>query len=256
MTDMIICGIGGKMGANLLNALSEHPDVRCVGGLDAYADPSKFSVPVFAKPSDINVSADVVIDFSRPEALDGLLEYAQRTGTALLLATTGYSAAQLDAIEAASEKVAIFRSSNMSLGINLLIGLAKKAAAFLGDNFDIEIIETHHNRKVDSPSGTALAIAEGLLEEKPGFELTFGRHGGDTRRARNEIGIHAVRGGTVVGRHEVGFYGDDEVVTIAHEAHSKAVFAHGALKAAAFLKGKAPRMYSMDDVIAEMMPRS
>lgn len=252
MTDIIVCGIGGKMGANILKALNDYDDVRCVGGIDAYADPSQFSVPVFKKPSDIDVKADVVIDFSRPEALDGLLSYAKTTGTALLLATTGYSPDQIAAIDEASKSVAIFRSANMSLGVNLLIGLVKRAAAFLGDKFDVEIVETHHNKKVDAPSGTALAIADGILSEKHGYYETFGRHGNNTRRDAKEIGIHAVRGGTVVGKHEVMFFGDDEVVTVTHEAHSKAVFAHGAIKAAAFLKGKAPGLYDMNALIAEM----
>ncbi len=252
MTDIIICGIGGKMGANILKALADYDDVRCVGGVDAYADPTKFSVPVFAKPSDINVKADVVVDFSRPDALQGLLDYAKATGTALLLATTGYSASQIEDVRKASEVVPIFRSANMSLGINLLISLAAKAAAFLGDKFDVEIVETHHNKKVDSPSGTALAIADGILAQKPDCYETFGRHGNDTRRDPKEIGIHAVRGGTVVGKHEVHFFGDDEVITLTHEAHSKSVFAHGAIKGAAFLKGKAPGLYDMNDLIAEI----
>ena len=156
MTDIIICGIGGKMGANILKALEDYDDVRCVGGIDAYADPSKFSVPVFKKPSDIDIEADVIVDFSRPEALQGLLDFATSRKVALLLATTGYSPEQLEAVKEASKRTAIFRSANMSLGINLLIGLARRAAAFLGDKFDVEIVETHHNKKVDSPSGTAL----------------------------------------------------------------------------------------------------
>ena len=253
MTDIIICGIGGKMGANILKALEDYDDVRCVGGIDAYADPSKFSVPVFKKPSDIDVDADVVVDFSRPEALQGLLDFATSRKVALLLATTGYSPEQVEAVKEASRRTAIFRSANMSLGINLLIGLARRAAAFLGDKFDVEIVETHHNKKVDSPSGTALAIADGILAEKPGYYETFGRHGNATKRDAKEIGIHAVRGGTVVGKHEVNFFGDDEVITLTHEAHSKAVFAHGAIKGAAFLKGKAPGMYDMNDLIAAMI---
>ncbi len=253
MTDIIICGIGGKMGATILKALQEYDDVRCVGGVDAYADSAKFSVPVFAKPSMIDIKADVIVDFSRPEALQGLLEYATQNKVALLLATTGYTPEQVAAIDEASKRTAIFRSANMSLGVNLLIGLARRAAAFLGDKFDVEIVETHHNKKVDSPSGTALAIADGILAEKSGCFETFGRHGRNSKRDAKEIGIHAVRGGTVVGKHEVHFFGDDEVVTLTHEAHSKAVFAHGAIKGAAFLKGKAPGLYDMNDLIAEMI---
>lgn len=252
MKDIIICGIGGKMGHNILSTLENFDDVRCVGGIDAYADKSKFSVPVFASPSEINVKADVIVDFSRPEALQGLLDYAVANKVNLVLATTGYTDAQEQAVKEASEKIAIFRASNMSLGVNLLIHLCKKAASFLGENFDVEIIETHHNKKVDSPSGTALTIAKAIQEEKDNTYLTFGRHGNATKREKGEIGIHAVRGGTVVGKHEIGFYGEDEVITLTHEAHSKAVFAQGAIRAAAFIADKDKGMYSMPELIASL----
>lgn len=252
MTNIVICGIGGKMGMKVLEVLQNFDDVTCVAGIDAYADKSKFSVPVFDKPQDIDVKADVIVDFSRPEALDGLLAYAVRNNVALVLATTGYSKEQEDAVKAASEKVAIFRASNMSLGVNLLVHLCRKAAAILGDGFDVEIVETHHNKKVDSPSGTALTLANAIKEEKEGSYLTFGRHGNDTKRKHDEIGVHAVRGGTVVGKHEVHFFGEDEVVTLTHEAHSKAVFAQGAIRAAAFVSKCGPGLYSMPDLVASL----
>lgn len=252
MTNIVICGIGGKMGIKVLETLQNFDDVTCVAGIDAYADKSKFSVPVFDKPQDIDVKADVIVDFSRPEALDGLLAYATKNNVALVLATTGYSKEQEDAVKAASEKVAVFRASNMSVGVNLLVHLCKKAAAILGDGFDVEIVETHHNKKVDSPSGTALTLANAIKEEKEGSYLTFGRHGGDTKRKKDEIGVHAVRGGTVVGKHEVHFFGEDEVVTLTHEAHSKAVFAQGAIRAAAFVAGRKPGLYSMPDLVASL----
>ncbi len=252
MTNIVICGIGGKMGIKVLETLQNFDDVTCVGGIDAYADKSKFSVPVFDKPHDIDVKADVIVDFSRPEALDGLLSYATKNNLALVLATTGYSKEQEDAVKSASEKIAVFRASNMSVGVNLLVHLCKKAAAILGDGFDVEIVETHHNKKVDSPSGTALTLANAIKEEKEGSYLTFGRHGNDTKRKKDEIGVHAVRGGTVVGKHEVHFFGEDEVVTLTHEAHSKAVFAQGAIRAAAFVAGRKPGLYSMPDLVASL----
>ena len=252
MTNIVICGIGGKMGMKVLETLQNFDDVTCVGGIDAYADKNKFSVPVFDKPQDIDVKADVIVDFSRPEALDGLLSYATKNNVALVLATTGYSKEQEDAVKSASEKIAVFRASNMSVGVNLLVHLCKKAAAILGDGFDVEIVETHHNKKVDSPSGTALTLANAIKEEKEGSYLTFGRHGNDTKRKKDEIGVHAVRGGTVVGKHEVHFFGEDEVVTLTHEAHSKAVFAQGAIRAAAFVAGRKPGLYSMPDLVASL----
>lgn len=252
MTNIVICGIGGKMGMKVLETLQNFDDVTCVGGIDAYADKNKFSVPVFDKPQDIDVKADVIVDFSRPEALDGLLSYAIKNNVALVLATTGYSKEQEDAVKSASEKIAVFRASNMSVGVNLLVHLCKKAAAILGDGFDVEIVETHHNKKVDSPSGTALTLANAIKEEKEGSYLTFGRHGNDTKRKKDEIGVHAVRGGTVVGKHEVHFFGEDEVVTLTHEAHSKAVFAQGAIRAAAFIAGRKPGLYSMPDLVASL----
>lgn len=252
MKNIVICGIGGKMGMKILETLQNFDDVTCAAGIDAYADKSKFSVPVFDNPQDINVKADVIVDFSRPEALDGLLSYAVENNVALVLATTGYSKEQEDAVKAASEKIAIFRASNMSVGVNLLVHLCKKAASILGSGFDVEIVETHHNKKVDSPSGTALTLANAIKEEKEGSYLTFGRHGGDTKRKKDEIGVHAVRGGTIVGKHEVHFFGEDEVVTLTHEAHSKAVFAQGAIRAAAFIAKCKPGLYSMPDLVASL----
>lgn len=252
MTKIIVCGIGGKMGRKILETLASFDDVTCVAGIDAYADKSQFSVPVFDKPQDINVSADVIVDFSRPEALDGLLSYATENNVALVLATTGYSPEQEAAVKKAAEKIAIFRASNMSLGVNLLVHLCKKAAAFLGEGFDVEIVETHHNKKVDSPSGTALTLANAIKDEKENSYLTFGRHGNDTKRKKDEIGVYAVRGGTVVGKHEVHFFGEDEVITLTHEAHSKAVFAQGAIRAAAFLAKQKPGLYSMPDLVASL----
>lgn len=252
MTKIIVCGIGGKMGMKILETLTGFDDVTCVAGIDAFSDKSKFSLPVFDKPQNIDVQADVIVDFSRPEALDGLLAYAKANNVPLVLATTGYSKEQEEAVRQAAKSIAIFRASNMSLGVNLLVHLCKKAAAILGDGFDVEIVETHHNKKVDSPSGTALTLANAIKEEKENSYLTFGRHGNDTKRKAGEIGVHAVRGGTIVGKHEVHFFGEDEVVTLTHEAHSKAVFAQGAIRAAAFVAKQKPGLYSMPDLVASL----
>lgn len=252
MTKIIVCGIGGKMGMKILETLAGFDDVTCVAGIDAFSDKSKFSVPVFDKPQNIDVQADVIVDFSRPEALDGLLAYAKANNVPLVLATTGYSKEQEEAVRQAAKSIAIFRASNMSLGVNLLVHLCMKAAAILGDGFDVEIVETHHNKKVDSPSGTALTLANAIKEEKENSYLTFGRHGNDTKRKAGEIGVHAVRGGTIVGKHEVHFFGEDEVVTLTHEALSKAVFAQGAIRAAAFVAKQKPGLYSMPDLVASL----
>ncbi|MDE7216319.1 MAG: 4-hydroxy-tetrahydrodipicolinate reductase, partial [Clostridia bacterium] len=215
MIKVLIWGIGGKMGKNVLEGISAFDNVEAVGGVDRYADPSQFTLPIFKSGKDINVNADVIIDFSRPDALDEILEYALAHKTGIMLATTGYSAEQQQAIDEASKSIAVFQSSNMSLGVNLLIELCKKASEFLGEKYDIEIIEQHHNQKVDSPSGTAISIANAINEEFDNSkEFVYGRHDKNCRRKDKEIGIHAVRGGTIVGKHDVLFIGKYEVITI------------------------------------------
>ncbi len=254
MTNVLICGIGGKMGQHVLECVSSRDDMHIVGGIDKFANASDFKVPVYKSVFDVKDKVDVIIDFSRPEALDDLLSYGTANGVALVLATTGYSAEQQQAIEKASEKTAIFQSSNMSLGVNLLIELCRKATEFLGDAFEVEIIEQHHNRKVDAPSGTALSIAKAINEEFDNSkEFVYGRYGKDCKRTPKEIGIHAVRGGTIVGKHDVLFIGKDEIITLAHEAQSRMVFAQGAVKAAAFMAKKKSGMYSMKEMLAEIM---
>lgn len=253
MTKIFVWGIGGKMGGKVLECLNGNEEIVAVGGFDKFADKSKFTLPVFDKLSDINVQFDAIIDFSRPESIDDFLDLAVERNTPVVITTTGHSQEQLDKIHSYSAKVPIFMSSNMSLGINLLIDLCKKAADLLGDKFDIELIEQHHNLKVDSPSGTALSIAKEINSRYDNQkEFTYGRHDKNFRREKKEIGIHAVRGGTVVGKHSVLFMGNDEVITISHEAQSKTVFAEGAIKAAVFMQGKPARMYSMSDIIAEL----
>ena len=249
MLNILLCGIGGKMGGNIADLLKDDGDARIVCGVDIHA-PEGCKVPVYTHFSQVKEKVDVIIDFSSPAALAGELEYAAKNNVPAVLASTGYAAEQLESINEASKSVAVFKTANFSLGVNLLVALAKKAAAVLGENFDIEIIERHHNQKVDAPSGTALMLADGmnevLAEKRPYVE---GRSGIVGKRG-NEIGIHAVRGGTIVGEHEVMFAGEDEIVTLSHSARSRKVFASGALRAAAWLVGRKAGLYNMDDLLA------
>jgi 4-hydroxy-tetrahydrodipicolinate reductase len=210
------------------------------------------SYPVFASPANFTGEADAVIDFSSPKALDGLLSFCTQRKIPAVLATTGYSEEQLAQIDEAAKLVPLFRSGNMSLGINVLMDLVKKAAAILGDTCDIEIVEQHHNRKVDAPSGTALMIADAAKEAlNYNPEYTYSRHERREPRPKNEIGISSVRGGTIVGVHEVIFAGRDEVIEIKHTAMSREIFASGAVKAAKFLTNvSAPGLYNMEQLVA------
>jgi 4-hydroxy-tetrahydrodipicolinate reductase len=200
-----------------------------------------------------NVEVDVVIDFSHPSAFNDVLDFAVSRKVALVMATTGLSQANVKALEAASGSIPVFFSANMSLGVNLMVDLVKKAAKVLENNFDIEIIEMHHNQKIDAPSGTALAIADAInsvLEQKR--EYIYDRHSRRKKRSPSEIGIHAIRGGTIVGDHSVIFAGNDEIIEIKHTAMSKEIFGVGALKAAGFIKSKKPGIYNMNDLVESM----
>ena len=237
------------MGAAVAAAAKEAGD-HIVAGVDV--NPIAASpYPVFHTPAEFGGSADVIIDFSHHSALSMLLDYAGRTGTPLVVCTTGHTDEELAQMREAAKTVPVFYSRNMSLGVNLLIALCRRAAATLGEDFDVEIIEKHHNRKLDAPSGTALMIADALAagEDRP---YVYDRHAERRPRARGEIGIHSVRGGTIVGEHEVMFCGKDEIVTISHSAASREVFAAGALRAARFMIGKPAGLYSMDDVVGEL----
>ena len=193
---------------------------------------------------------DVIIDYSNPASLAMLLEYGLVNNVALVLATTGYSEEQIAQIKKASEQIPIFFTFNMSLGINLLVELAKKAASILGDQFDIEIVEKHHNQKIDAPSGTAIMIANAINETRnQQYHYVYDRHARRMKREKNEIGMHAIRGGTIVGEHDVIFAGHDEVITLSHSAASKTVFAEGSVNAAVYLKGKAPGLYDMKELV-------
>lgn len=248
MVKIILNGANGKMGRVIASCVAEREDCEIVAGVDVA--PCDADFPVFTSFDDVNVQADVVIDFSHPSALDGLLGYCVKSNTAVVVSTTGYTDEQTAQIHAAAEKIPVLFSFNMSLGINLLVELAKKAAGVLGEQFDVEIVEKHHNQKIDAPSGTAIMIEKAINETMNNSLIpVFDRHSQRKKRAKNEIGIHSVRGGTIVGEHEVIFAGRDEILTISHSAASKEVFAVGSVKAALFLKGRPAGMYTMGDVV-------
>ena len=249
MLDIMLCGCGGRMGAALSAAAHAAGD-RIVAGVDITPTAAN-TYPVYTSPEEFCGHADVIVDFSHHAALSGLLAYATRTGTPIVICTTGHSEAQLAEMKAAAKTVPVFFSRNMSLGINLLMALCRKAAATLGADFDVEIIEKHHNKKLDAPSGTALMLADCIKEADASAEHPYVYERASVRRARErgEIGISAVRGGTIVGEHDVLFCGKDEVITLSHSASSREVFATGALRAAHFMAGKSAGFYNMDDVV-------
>lgn len=249
MIKTIITGSGGKMGSFVANAIKENEDMQIIAGVDKINSGQDF--PVFSKFSDIKEKADVIIDFSHPSLLDSILEYAISNKTAAVLATTGYSDAQIEQIKAASKEIPIFFSFNMSLGVNLICSLAKKAASILGDGFDIEIIEKHHNQKIDAPSGTAIMLANAVNSQFDDSKVyEYDRHSKRQKRSKKEIGIHSVRGGTIVGEHDVIFAGHDEVITISHSAYSKEVFAVGSVRAAKFIANKPAGLYDMNSILS------
>ncbi len=253
MTRIILSGCMGKMGQVITKLALDDEDCEIVAGLDIN-DCIPTTYPVFTDMEKCSVDADVIVDFSHPSAFDGVMKLAKRLNLPIIMATTGLSAEQKAALTAYSAEIPVFFSANMSLGINLLIALAKKAATVLEDNFDIEIIEQHHNQKIDAPSGTALAIADGISEvlSEPS-EYVYDRHSVRRKRRKQEIGLHAIRGGTIVGKHNVLFAGNDEVIELKHEASSKEVFAVGAIKAAKYMKGKPNGYYSMNDLIGDIV---
>lgn len=250
MVNVIMHGCNGKMGRVITNLVEEDDNIQIVAGIDAYTGMAN-EYPVFASIKECDVKADAVIDFSVTAAIDDLLDYAVSTKTPVVVCTTGLSANQLEKINEASKSVAVLRSANMSLGINTLMKILKIATDVLADRgFDIEIVEKHHNQKVDAPSGTALALADCINQELNNeYDYTYDRSTVREKRKKNEIGISAVRGGTIVGEHEVIYAGTDEVIEIKHTAYSKAIFAKGAIDAAKFLANKEAGMYDMSDVI-------
>ncbi len=251
MKKVIISGCCGRMGRVIASCILDRSDCEVVAGVDK-AGEQYARFPVYTQISDVKEEADVIIDFSHPSALEGLIAYCREKGTALVVATTGYSAEQTAQIKAAAAEIPIFFSFNMSLGINLLAELAKKAVAVLGDQFDIEIVEKHHNQKIDAPSGTALMLADAINESlAEDYRYVYDRHSQRKKRDKKEIGMHSVRGGTIVGEHEVIFAGRDEVITLSHSAASKEVFAVGAVNAAVYMAGKPAGLYDMGSMLKE-----
>lgn len=253
MTKIILNGCNGKMGQVISRLAANDDDCVIVAGIDIN-DCLPNTYPVFTDFDSCTVDADVIVDFSHPSAFNSLVAFAKARHIPLIVATTGLSSEQREALKSLATDLPVFFSANMSLGINLLISLAKKATAVLADNFDIEIIEQHHNQKLDAPSGTALAIADGINEvlDTP-CEYVYDRHSVRRKRRKSEIGLHSVRGGTIVGKHNVIFAGCDEIIEIKHEASSKEVFAVGALKAAKYMANKPDGYYSMDNLIGECL---
>lgn len=249
MTNIAICGANGKMGKTIYNCIKDRDDCKVIAGIDLYTE-QYADFPIVASPTELPEKPDVIIDFSNPASLDGLLNYCLSTGTPIVVASTGYSDEQITKIRTASEQIPVFFTFNMSLGINLLVQLAKKAAEVLGDRFDIEIVEKHHNQKLDAPSGTAIMLANAINETMDNSKhYVYDRHSRRQKREKSEIGMHAIRGGTIVGEHDVIFAGNDEVITLSHSAASKTVFAEGSIKAAIFLKDKPAGLYDMQMLI-------
>ncbi len=249
-TRIIMHGCNGAMGQVISRLAAEDENVEIVAGLDI-ADKGLYEYPVYVNPEDCREPADVIVDFSVAAAVDGVVDFALEKKLPLVLCTTGLSQEQLVRVDEAAKVIPVLRSANMSLGVNMVFKLAAAAAQVLAKSgYDIEIVEKHHNKKIDAPSGTALAIAD-AMNEVLNHEYTYKLDRSQVRERRDpkEIGIQAVRGGNIVGEHEIFFCGTDEVVEIRHTAYSKAIFGKGAIKAAIFLKDQAPGMYAMADVI-------
>lgn len=250
MKRIIMYGCNGRMGKIITELLNGDTEAEIVAGVDKFGTPTA-TYPVFKSLAECNIDADVLIDFSSPSALPDILDNAEKKGLALVMCSTGYSDEDVAKINAATEKVAVLRSANMSLGVNLLLKLVNEAAkTLLPQGFDPEIVERHHNQKLDAPSGTALAFADSINDAVDyQYDNVYDRHDVRAKRGKQEIGISAVRGGTIVGEHEILFCGQDEVIEFKHTAYSKALFGKGAVAAAKFLAGRKPGMYSMADVV-------
>lgn len=250
MVRAIMHGCSGAMGQVITNLAADDEEISIVAGVDL-RNTGTVPYPVFPSLEECDVEADVIIDFSNSKAVDELLAYCKKTGMAVVLCTTGLSAEQIKEVEETAGTAPILRSANMSLGVNVLLKLVQEAAKVLaGSGFDIEILEKHHNQKVDAPSGTAIALADSINEAMDhSYHYRYDRSAVREKRSRDEIGIQAIRGGSIVGEHDVIFAGKDEVVTFSHTAYSKAIFAKGAIQAAKFLNGKKAGLYTMADVI-------
>ncbi|MBQ6407585.1 MAG: 4-hydroxy-tetrahydrodipicolinate reductase [Butyrivibrio sp.] len=251
MTKMIMHGCNGRMGHMIIDLVKDDKNIEVVAGVDAFGE-SSYDFPVFKSLSECNTEADVIVDFSSASAVDGLIDYCVSKKVPVVLCSTGLSPEQLEKVKEASKSVAVLKSANMSYGVNALLKVLREVSPLFAEaGFDIEIVEKHHNQKLDAPSGTAIALADAIndsFDDK--YDYVYDRSTRREKRPKKEIGISAVRGGTIVGDHDVIFAGLDEVVTFSHRAYSRAVFGKGAIEAAKFLAGKAAGMYDMADVLA------
>ena len=249
MTELILSGACGQMGRAVAALAAAREDCQVAAGIDRRPFPGA-PFPIYPSPEQYDGPNGVLVDFSHPDLCQGLLALARERRLPAVICTTGLREEQIGAIHEAASEIPIFFSANMSLGVSLLRELCKRAAQVLGGEYDIEIIERHHNQKLDAPSGAALMLADALSGElSPAPQYVYDRHSRRMKRPKNEIGIHSVRGGTIVGEHEVLFCGEDEVITLSHSASSKRVFAAGALRAAIFLQDRAPGLYDMGDLV-------
>ncbi len=247
MTEIVIQGIGGRMGHVLCDMIAQRDDCCVVAGIDV-KDGEQNGIPVYDSLEKLNGKGDVVIDFSSPAAVEKALPYCEAHKLPIVVCTTGLSEELQLKVVQLSRTVPVFKSANMSMGINVLSELCKRASAILGVNYDVEIVEQHHHNKLDAPSGTALMLAAAVKSQRPDAEYVYGRSG-QHKRQPNEIGIHSLRMGNVVGEHEVIFATDNQTITLKHQAHDRALFAEGALTAAGFLVGQPAGFYHMDDLL-------
>lgn len=250
MIKVIVNGCNGAMGQVLSQQLLQDKETTLVAGIDRSPSKLENPYPVHEDIFEFDGEVDVIIDFSKPGSLPKLIEFGVQKNVPLVIATTGFSAEDMELINKASEKIPVFYSANMSLGVNTLITMVRKAASILGGSFDIEIVEKHHNKKVDAPSGTAHMIANNINDElNNSMNYVFGREGNESKRTSNEIGIHAVRGGTIFGEHTVIFAGEDETIEVKHTALSKKIFANGSINAAKYIVNKDKGLYGTKDLL-------
>lgn len=250
-TKIFLSGCLGRMGKVITEMCDEYDDVKIVAGSDVAKNPNS-AFPIYEDPTECKEEFDVIIDFSHVSAFAKITELSASKKKPIVICTTGYSEEQKEQMKKLSEKVGVFCSGNMSLGINVLIKLVREAAKKLYPDFDIELVEEHHNKKLDAPSGTALMIADGMNEELDGqLEYVYERQSKRQKRDKKELGIHSIRGGNIVGEHKVMFIGGEEILTVSHSAQTRSVFGRGAVSAARFMAGKGPGMYDMQDLLSE-----
>ena len=252
MKKLILSGCGGRLGSAIVKRIAERGDCCIVAGIDPgiAGKGTQCSFPVYASINEFTDSADAVIDCSHHSAVASLLTYCQERHLPVVIATTGHTEDEVEKIRLASERIPVLYSRNMSVGINLLLELVRRAAEALGEEYDVEIVEEHHNKKLDAPSGTALMLADSVKSVREDSEYVYDRHSVRRERGAREIGIHSVRGGTIVGEHEVIFAGPDEVIRISHSAYSRDVFAAGAIRAALFVADARPGLYTMAEMLS------